>query len=464
MKWSHWTLVAVCLGHAVCATLPPLGTVDALSVVTAAPEVVDDYELAKRGRDAKVNKDFQKLKDQKLMLADGKLLEEDVPKVWVYTHSDGEKEIITPTVIALVTFYNKPPKVDTDLQPWVSLNKQGQPKVITPQRAGNGVKKGYPTYGTWFAVPTQETHTVKGEEHVIDTYADEDEWEHKFDPLLRCTPERYGKKGKAKDKSTEPFCNPVEENKPYLVNHTYFITWYSGFFKNDENDDATASKVKVHLTAVKQAALRKGLKRDLVGSVKDSVKDTVNRLTKRSKEIEYGGKAAPKPFFSSEWILNTRGWYPLEIQEEWLGKEEQRSVLILIQPDYTTDEDFNVMHKYVVIPIRRKTLVDKKNNKDIDSLEEKQANRYLGIHDEDEDHYEKYYVMMAIPTCVMIAALGMYLFVFINRKLTDLSGLKRRSYARDKTTKRKLPWTLKKKRGGYSELPQFNEGSSTKHE
>lgn len=464
MKWSHWTLVAVCLGHAACATLPTLATQDALSAITAAPEVYDDYDLAKRGREAKVNKDFQKLKEQKLMIQDGKLLEEDVPKPWIYTNSEGEKEIITPVVIALVTFYNKPPKVNADLAPWISLNKQGEPKTVTPKRGGDGVKKGYPTYGTWFASPTQETHEVNGETHIIDTHVEEDEREHMFDPLLRCTPERYGKKGVAKDKSTEPFCNPVEENKPYLVNHTYFVTWYSGFFKDDENDFEQAKKVRVHLSAVKQAARRKGMKRDLIDTVKSTYELTVNRLTKRAREIEAGGKAAAVPFFSSEWILNTRGWYPLEIQEEWLGKEEQRSILILIQPDYTTDEDFNAMHKYVVIPIRRKTRVDKKNYKDIDTLEQKQANRYLGIHDEDEDHYEKYYVMMAIPTCVMIAALGMYLFVFINRKQTDLSGLKRRTYARDKTLKKKLPWTLKKKRGGYSELPQYNEGTSTKHE
>ncbi|CAN3502362.1 PMA1 stabilization in the Golgi protein 1 [Diutina catenulata] len=440
MKPALWTQLVWSAG-VLGAALVPSRTGVAEYTARDIPEVTPAPLAKRKGGDAKVNKEYQKLQEQKENLEKGiTSTSDEPPSPWVYTQSDDVKRIITPTVVGTVTLFTQPPKKDADLAPWVSLKKNGEPKMIKPKRAGDGVKNGPPDYGTWFATPTTVEHEIDGEVHAIKEMVDRNEEEHRFDPVLRCTPERYGKKGVAKNQETKPFCTPIDEGKPYLVNETYFITWYSGFYKNEEDDDRVAEKVKLHISGVKQAAHRVGLK--------------------RSVELDAGGKVLATPVFTSDWISNTRGWYALKINEEWLGKMEERKLLLSLQPDYMDDEEFNHVENHVVIGVRRKTIKTKDKNVDLDKMQQKMANKYLGLDiEEDEDSYEKYYVALTIPTAVCLAGLFMYLFVFINRKSTDLSGVRRRTFARENTTKKKLPW--KKKTAGYTELPQYN---NTKHD
>ena len=57
----------------------------------------------------------------------------EVPKPWLRTIYSTKKEIVTPTVIAGVTFSAKPQPTKDPLQPWISLDKQGLPKTIKPK-------------------------------------------------------------------------------------------------------------------------------------------------------------------------------------------------------------------------------------------------------------------------------------------------------------------------------------------
>lgn len=51
------------------------------------------------------------------------------PKPWIRTVYSTKVEIVTPTVIAGVTFSAKPLATPDPLQPWVSLQKDGRPKL-----------------------------------------------------------------------------------------------------------------------------------------------------------------------------------------------------------------------------------------------------------------------------------------------------------------------------------------------
>ena len=258
-------------------------------------------------------------------------------------------------------------------------------------------------------------------------WIDEDLTYRSLNPIIRCTPARYKKKGLAKDTLTEPFCTP-DDNSLLKIGNTYFVTWYSRFFGDD------VQKVRLHISLVEEAAKQKGFR-------------------KRSAIIEQGGKLTGT-VFSSDWIDKDQGYYDLQILEEWIGeKSYTKRALLTLQPDNVSAEDFDLLDKYVIVDMSKGNKVSKGTHLDLKALEEKQRNRQLGIEIE-EGISEKYMIMMLMPTCVILAALGMYIFVFINKGSTDLSHLKRRKAAGKNTTHKMIPWAKKKMNGGgYSMLP-----------
>lgn len=443
--------------------LPALSAI-ASALTVGAPAPTPAPQVQKRYKEVIINKEYQKQQDAKKAKAEGKTSTSEVPKKWHRTIYSTQVEIVQPTVIAGVTFSAKPPTTTNGLEPWVSLNKNGSPKTIRPKNKNGHIQNGSPTYGTWFATPTTvvyskeelKAHNMADDElyeHV--EYIPEDLTYHSLNPILRCVPDYYGPKGMAKMDKTEPFCFP-RENAVLLMDHTYFVTWFSRFFKD-------TAKVRVHLSHIKESARHKGMKREEESSffgrfkrnfVDKSTENVLSIFSKRSSVIEKGGSLQEASFWSSEWLSNDAGFLPLDIKEEWFGPSDwYRKVLISIQPENVSDDEFDVMKHSIVVEFRKGAKVSKGTNLDLKKLEEKYAKEGID-YDIEEGIDEKYYVMMTMPLMVMVAALGMYIFVRVNKKYTDLSHLKRRKYAGKNTKHRRV---LFKKKLDYLELPQFNE-------
>lgn len=456
--------VALAISSANASTIQP---VDAL--ITPSPSVPTTHSFDKRAKKVIINKDYQKALDEKERIAKGIESTSEAPKPWLRTIYGTIPEIVRPTVIAGVTFSAKPPKTTNGLEAWVSLNKDGSPKTIRPENKGGHIKKASPTYGTWFATATTKLYSHKelkahnmaeDEIHEQVEYIDEDSTYHLLNPLIRCTPDYYKNKGLAKNIKSEPFCSP-QDNASLKTEHTYFITWFSRFF--DEN----VKNVRIHLSYVKETAMHKGLKRSLNETFENSTE--LELLDKRSSVLENGGKISQASFFISDWLENDDGYYPITIDPKWLGdKVYERKVLISIQPDNVDDEDFVHTKNPIVIEIAKKTKVSKGSLQDLKKLDEKQRLKMINSGEvdgfEDGIDYEAYIAMATMPTCVMLCALGMYFFVFINKKHTDLSHLKRRRFAGKNTTHKKLSLRSKKNKD-YDALPQFsNDIEMTKHD
>lgn len=442
-----WIVAALSAGAAGLAVEAP--------APTAAPE------LQKRYKEVIINKEYQKEQEAKKAKAEGKTTTSEAPKKWHRTIYSTQVEIVQPTVIAGVTFSAKPPTTTDGMEPWISLNKNGSPKTIKPKNKNGRIQNGSPTYGTWFATPTTvvyskeelKAHNMADDEvyeHV--EYVPEDLTYHSLNPILRCVPDYYGPKGMAKIDKTEPFCFP-RENEVLLKDGTYFVTWFSRFFKDVE-------KVRIHLSLIKESARHKGMKREVAGGSKGpsflekGVEKLLSTVSKRSSVIEKGGSLQDASFWSSDWVSNDAGFLPLTIKEEWFTSSDwYKKVLILIQPESVSDEDFDVMKNSIVVEFRKGATVSKGTNLDLKKLEEKYSKEGID-YEVEEGIDEKYYVMMTMPLVVAIAALGMYIFVMVNKKSTDLSHLKRRKFAGKNTTHRRV---LFKKKQDYSELPQFND-------
>lgn len=419
------------------------------------PEPTETLQLQKRYKNKIIGKEYAKLQAQRT--ADVESTTTDAPKPWVRTIYSDKVEIVRPTVIAGVTFSARPPETTNGLEPWINLNKDGSPKTIKPQYKNGQFKKASPTYGTWFAAVT--TVAMGKEELKAHNMADDEIFEHEkvipedqtyqmLNPLVRCTPDRYSNKGLGKDVSSEPFCTP-QDNQNLKMDKTYFITWYSRFFKN-------AKKVKIHLSFLKEHAAHKGTKRSLEneGSIEEA------NITKRSSLIEQGATLKEKSFFQSDWLDVEQGYYPVTIDEEWFGKEWYKKVLLSIQPEDTDIEDFDYLKNSIVIEISKGAKVSKEHLTDYKKLEEKWRKQELNVAIEEGPDFEKYIIMMSVPTCVAIFALGMYLFVMYNNKNLDLSHLRRKKAAGKKTLHRRIPF--KKKKNTYSELPQYKSEVETK--
>lgn len=401
--------------------------------ITTAPTNSDEenVHIEKRYRNAILNKEYEAQQRAKKKAAESSQLQ---PKPWVRTVSSTKKERVIPTVIAGVTFSAKPPATTDGLEPWISLNKDGSPKTIKPELKNGRTRKASPTYGLWFQTATTVVYTPKelGIEHMGNEdelheevkYIEEDQTYHILNPLIRCTPDDYKMKGVAKDQSPEPFCYP-RDNQQLKQERTYFVTWFSKFFAPE------VTSVKLHLTYVKEHHMYKG--------------------TKRSEVMDKGGEPHASSFFVSDWMLNDRGYYPLTIDPEWLtAKEPFRKVMLSLQPDTVADEDFDPQDNFIVIEIAKGARVGKAHNVDLKKLDEKWKLANIdGIYDEGPN-FEKYLIMMTMPTCVAIAALLMYFFVMVNKKNTDISHLRPRRALGKLTNHRRIPFALKKKQ---TELP-----------
>lgn len=355
------------------------------------------------------------------------------PKPWKRTIYSTEIEIVTPTVIAGVTFSRKPLPTPDPLEPWVSLNKDGSPKTIKPEIKNGRTKKGHPTYTTYFQTMSTKTYSYEDlkaknmDPHDIfeeEVYIDEDDTYTSLNPIIRCTPDRYLNKGLAKDISSEPFCTP-KENSMWKVGKTYFITWYTHFL-TEENSDKVSEKVRIHLSYVKEKLSEKGYhKRDI-----------------------------PATFYSSEWISNVDGVFPIEIDEAWLQGYYERKIIVSVQPLHISDDEFNPLENGVMTYIMLGSKVAK-------TTEEEWALQDAGIYDQ-----EWYYVALAIPTMVVIALVLMYFFLQLNSGNRDFSEITNETLSK----RHKVLGTISKmkrfkniKNHKYSELPTYNKKSSKQY-
>ena len=132
-------------------------------------------------------------------------------------------------------------------------------------------------------------------------------------------------------------------------------------------------------------------------------------------------------------------------------KEPFRKVMLSLQPDNVSDEDFDPQANFIVIEIAKGAKVGKEHLLDLKKLEEKWDKADIdGVYDEGPN-MEKYLIMMTMPTCVAIAGLLMYFFVMVNKKNTDLSHLRPKRALGRLTNHRRIPFAKKKKQ--ETELP-----------
>ncbi|KAM9930407.1 hypothetical protein OXX80_009401, partial [Metschnikowia pulcherrima] len=157
-----------------------------------------------------------------------------------------------------------------------------------------------------------------------------------------------------------------------------------------------------------------------------------------------------------EWMPKEEGIFPIEINPDWLQGEYYKKVLISLQPDNVSDDEFDHMSNFIVIEIAQRAKVAKGHAEDITKQEERQRMKalYGDSYDVEEGiDYEKYIIIMTMPTCVLLAVVFMYLFVWYNSRDHDLSFLKKVKFAKKKSTK--LPFR-RKKESKYTELPQWD--------
>ncbi|CCD23706.1 Psg1p NDAI_0C00450 [Naumovozyma dairenensis CBS 421] len=348
-------------------------------------------------------------------------------KPWLRTVYDTQVEIVTPTVIAGVTFSGKPLPTPDPLEPWVSLKKDGTPQTIKPEVKNGRTKKGRPNYSTYFKTATVVTYSYEQlKAHNMDpndvyeeeVYLDEDDTYVSLNPVIRCTPERYFFKGLAKDISSEPFCTP-RENSQWKVGKTYFVSWFTQFF-DDEHSGTVIDKVRVHLSYVKEKASDKGYhKRDI-----------------------------PATFFSSEWVKNVDGMYPIEVDEDWLQGQYERRIVVSVQPFNVPDDEFNPLERGVLLYMILGSKVAK-------TTKEEWAMIDAGISDD-----KWYYVALTIPTLVVVVCVAIYFFLHFNGRYRDFSDVTQRALASrhriiGKVSEMKKFRKMKNHR--YDELPSYNK-------
>ncbi|GAV54317.1 hypothetical protein ZYGR_0AL00490 [Zygosaccharomyces rouxii] len=362
-----------------------------------------------------------------------KLTTSEEPKPWHRTIYGDKVEVVTPTVIAGVTFSRKPLVTPDPLEPWVSLNKEGRPKTINPEIKKGRTKNGHPDYSTFF----KKIHTISlgydqlkaenmnyGDIHEEEVAEEEDNTYTSLNPIIRCTPKRYHNKGHSKNIPSEPFCTPHEDSM-WRVGNTYFLTWYTHFFKNEHSDEVV-DRVRIHMAYVKERANEKGvLKRD------------VSQAT----------------FFQSEWIKNVDGVYPIEVLQQWLNGVRTRKVVISVQPETVPDDEFDPLQYGIFVFLDEGSKVYKQTKHEL-------ALKDAGITDD-----KWYYVVISIPTAVIVALVLMYFFINANRKYRDFSDVTNRAWEKKhrvlgKVTDFKKYRNMKNR--PYSELPMHSKGNSGK--
>ncbi|KAG7823552.1 hypothetical protein KL909_002949 [Ogataea angusta] len=386
-----------------------LGSTVHFACLTPLPQTMPSHiVLEKRIKKAIVNKEYAERMQGKGLSS----TTTEKPDPWLRTIYGSIPEIVTPTVIGGITFSAKPPATTDGLEPWVSLKKDGSPKTIHPKMKNGKIQNGRPNLKTYFQTATTVTYNkeqLKAHNMAEDEVFTEVIWQPEDDtyvslnPLMRCTPDFYYKKGVARELSSEPFCSP-HENQKLFVGKTYFLTWFTRYFED-------ATNVRIHYAFLKESAKEQGMvKRDLV-DLGPPVKPK-SKYVDHSQEHKEG--ALPGTFFSSDWFLNRDGFFPIEVLDAWLGNKQSKAVLIAVQPDTVDDEEFSLIDSAHVVVHFQKRAVVAKNSKIDKELQDR-----TGSND------NVYYVIMSVPTVVIIAVFGMYMFLYINRKHRDLSHLRK---------------------------------------
>ena len=348
-------------------------------------------------------------------------------KPWFRTIYSTEKEIVTPTVIDGVTFSAKPPATSNGLEPWVSLEKDGRPKTIQPEIKNGHTKRGKPDYSTYFKTATIRTYSYEeleaynmdpNEVHEEEILLDEDDTYTSLNPVIRCTPDSYFNKGLSKDILSEPFCTP-RENVMWKVGTTYFVSWYTRFFENEHNGKV-AENVRIHLSYVKEKASDKGYhKRDIPGT-----------------------------FFTSEWIKNIDGVYAIEPQKDWLQGQYERRIIVSVQPNYISDDEFSPLDNGVLLYMILGSKVSK-------TTKEEWALADAGISDS-----KWYYIALTMPAVAVVVFVILYFFLELNKGMRDFSDITNNSLNKKRRVLGKFA-NMKKfknmKNHKYEELPTYNK-------
>ncbi|KAK9472891.1 uncharacterized protein V1510DRAFT_416322 [Dipodascopsis tothii] len=291
-------------------------------------------------------------------------------KPWTRTY-DGQTAQVTPVVIEGVTFSKRPPVVvATSPLPWVSLRPNGAPVTVKPKvkKGGLYTDKASPTYGTWFPTATAAvTPTATDVEpppapkvkNLNDRFSPNvPPVDHDFtrlNPIVRCTPEQYAESGEL-----EPFCTPGHGSE-LVAGHTYFITWYSAYFNE--------SQVRVNLMHY----------------------DTLASETKRAKR-----KVTEYSFFTSDWLDTNTGFYPLQVQGAWVGKEFDKDIFVHLETPTQVHEEVEVAHLPLIKIIRQPRVMKASND------------RYEGD--------EVLRTALAVPMIVMVAIVLIFAFHFCTRR------------------------------------------------
>ncbi|KAH3681901.1 hypothetical protein WICPIJ_007133, partial [Wickerhamomyces pijperi] len=116
----------------------------------------------------------------------------------------------------------------------------------------------------------------------------------------------------------------------------------------------------------------------------------------------------------SDWIPNLDGYFPIEVDNEWLGDKQSKAILVAVQPDNVDDDEFDLIKSHhVTVHFQRRATVAKNSKVD------KELQDRTGTND------DVYYIIMSVPTVVVLAVLGMYLFLYLNRKHRDFSHIRK---------------------------------------
>ncbi|CCC67376.1 hypothetical protein NCAS_0A08180 [Naumovozyma castellii] len=340
------------------------------------------------------------------------------PQPWVRTVYSTVVEIITPTVIAGVTFSGKPlHETREPLDPWISLNKAGKPKTINPELKKGRVHNPSPEYSTFFqSAVVKETTLPNGEKFEDEEYVEEDKTYISLNPIIRCTPERFfNKMAGYNDDTSEPFCTP-HENVKWVVGSTYFVTWYTRSFPD-------IIKVRIHLSFVKESMEEIGMyKRD------DTDKQPPQLL-----------------FFSSEWIDNFNGIYPITVDEDWMMDKYERKIMVSIQPSDIKDEEFDPFDNGITLHLKVPTKIYK-NTKQYWEKEEQ------GIRD---DRWLR--VAITVPIIILFVCLIVYVSITLGNRRINIAAVSNRVSAQKHRVLGKVK-DIKRykhfKNHPYSELPR----------
>lgn len=371
--------------------------------------------LEKRSpRDVVVNKQWLKEESEKVHGTNT----EEAPPPWIRTIHESVVEVVTPTIIAGVTFSTKPLETTVGTEWWISVKDDGSPKTIKPKLKNGQIKHVYPDVKTYFQTATTivhkqenlKAHNLKKGDVVEEVVMiPEDDTYVKLSPLMRCTPDFYFKRGPGNMEESEPFCRP-KDNQRLRVGKTYFLTWYSRFYNEAKN-------VRFHYAYVKESASEKGMwKRDAIADPRAPIKDVSDKVAEilPNKGSDSSKGAVAGAFHTTEWILNDQGFIPIDIQKSWLRGHVYRKVLVAIQPDTVDDEDFSILDApHLILQFQLQESVGKNRG---------EMRRKMDMTTSGDSVY---YVIMLIPTMVILALFIMYLFVQANKKHRDLSGLRK---------------------------------------